>query len=156
MWPHDLKLGRANQHLKELEAQVDRWVDVDGYTTIVEPNPEPRHYVVKAKVLRPVEEDPFSFLIGDFLQNARAALDYIACALGDVGAGGSMPEDVARETAFPIVGDVDREGFSGRGPDLFEAAAKGRLSTVPEAAVAVIERLQPYYAGGRFWNWEPL
>jgi hypothetical protein len=159
VWPHELKLQRASQHLKELKAEIDRWVEIDGYTIRVEPDPDPSKYTsyeVKAYILRHIEEDPFSLLIGDFLQNARAALDYIAFALGDAGAGGRMPDEIAMNTGFPIVGDVDREGFSGRGPDLFADAARRRLATVAEPARAVIEQLQPYYVGGEAWMWESL
>ncbi len=156
MWPHDLKLHRARQHLKELNAQVDRWVEVDGYTVRVDPDPEPPQYVVKALILRPIKQDPFSLLIGDFLQNARAALDYIAFALGEAGARGAMPDNVEREAGFPIVGDVDRQGFSGRGPDLFAEAANRRLATVTEPARAVIKQLQPYYTDGSVWMSHPL
>ncbi len=156
MWAHELKLRRADQHFKELEAEVDRWVNVDGYAIISEPDPEPPDYVVKAKILRPVGGDPFSFLMGDFLQNARAALDYIAIALGDAGAGGFMAEADALQTMFPIVPDVDREGFSARGPDLFAQAAQRRLPTVSKAAVAAIERLQPHWELGEAWRVDGL
>ena len=158
MWPHDLKLHRARKHLEELDAEIGRWVEGGGYTIRVEPDPQPfeADYEVKAYITEPLGEDPFSLLIGDFLQNARAALDYVAFALGDAGAGGAMPDEIAIRAGFPIIGDVDREGFSGRGPDLFADAADRQLSTVPEPARAVIEQLQPYYASGESWRWDEL
>ena len=158
MWPHDLKLHRARKHLEELDAEIGRWVEGGGYTIRVEPDPQPfeADYEVKAYITEPLGEDPFSLLIGDFLQNARAALDYVAFALGDAGAGGAMPDEIAIRAGFPIIGDVDREGFSGRGPDLFADAADRQLSTVPEPARAVIEQLQPYYASGESWSWDEL
>jgi hypothetical protein len=67
-------------------------------------------------------------LIGDFLHDARAALDYIAFALMDVGADGAMPDDVARRSRLPIMGDEDTDGFSGRGSDLFAEAADRQLT----------------------------
>lgn len=158
MWPHDLKLQRASKHLDGLEAEIDQWAERGGYTIQVEPDPQPREceYVVKAYIHEPLREDPFSLLMGDFLQNARAALDYLAHALGDAGAGGFMEEQDARNSGFPIIGDADGEGYTGRGPDRFAEAAKTKLATVAGPARAVIESLQPYYVGGQVWNSEPL
>lgn len=159
MWPHDLKLQRASEHLNELKAEIDGWVKGDGYTISVEPDLQPveTDYEVKAYIRREPGEDPFSLLMGDFLQNARAALDYIAFALGDAGAGrGGMDAEAATHAAFPIVGDIDAEGFSGRGSYLFAKAAEKRLATVAEPARTVIQESQPYYKGGEFWMLEPL
>ena len=78
MWPHELKLSRARQHLKELEAEIDRWVHVDGYSISMAPHPEPPDYLVTAQLLRPPDDAPLALLIGDVLQNARSALEYIA------------------------------------------------------------------------------
>lgn len=159
MWPHDLKLQRASQHLKELKAEIDGWVEGDGYSIRIEPDPDPqcREYKIKANILREITEDPFSLLIGDFLQNARAALDYIAFALGEAGADdGMLDDETALNAGFPIVGDVDREGFSGRGGDRFDELAARKIPTVTEAVRAIIERSQPYYTGGELWASEPL
>lgn len=160
MWPHDLKLRRARKHLDELKAEIDRWVEGEGYTIGVEPRPNPAldtTYEIRAYILREIEEDPFSMLIGDFLQNARAALDYIAFALGDAGAGDmGMPDKIARNAGFPIVGDTDPEGFSARGPDLFAETAKRKIPTVTDPVRAAIEQVQPYNTGGHNWEWEPL
>jgi hypothetical protein len=159
LWPHDLKLQRANQHLNELKTHVRGWVEGDSYTIRVEPDPQPfeTDYEVRAYIRWEVREDPFSLLIGDFLQNARAALDYIAFALGDDGAGrGGMPDEVAARAGFPIIGDADRAGHMGRGADLFAAAAAKQLTTVAEPVRTAIERMQPYYVGGEIWMHEPL
>jgi hypothetical protein len=73
-----------------------------GYTLRVVSDPDPPRYVVRVEVVRPVEDEPFPLVLGDFLQNARAALDHIAGALGDVGASGVMSESDALATMFPI------------------------------------------------------
>ena len=150
MWAHDLKLGRAREHLKELEAEVKRWVHEDGYSIRVYPDPEPPSYVVRAENIRP-PGDALALLVGDCLYNARASLEYLAHALGDIGAGGDMTAEQSERSAFPIIGDRDREGFTGRGPDLFEGAAGRHLSTVDPEARAAIKRLQPFYEGD---TWE--
>ena len=48
LWPHDLKFRRAREHLKELEADVQRWVKVDGYSVAFEADTDPTEYVITA------------------------------------------------------------------------------------------------------------
>jgi hypothetical protein len=146
MWEHERKLHRASQHFKQLKAQVRGWEEGQGYTLWVVPDPDPPCYVVRAEVVRPVEEEPFPLVLGDFLQNARAALDYIAGALGNVGAGGWMTESDALATMFPIT----------RSPERFAQVVERRLPTITEPVRAAIEDLQPYKTGGDFPELEPL
>jgi hypothetical protein len=146
MWEHDRKLHRAAEHFKQLEAQVSGWEKGNGYTLNVKPDPDPPHYIVRAELLRPVEDEPFPLVLGDFLQNARAALDYIAGALGNVGAGGWMDETDALATMFPIT----------RSPERFAEVVERRLPTVSDPVRAAIEDLQPYETGGDIWMFEPL
>lgn len=146
MWAHDLKLRRARQYLEELEAEVNGWVNEGGYTIRVYPDPEPPAYIVRAENIQS-PDDSLALLMGDCLYNARASLEYLAHALGDIGAGGEMTAEQSGRSAFPIIGDMDRDGFTGRGPDFFEGAAGRHLSTVAPEATAVIKRLQPFYEG---------
>jgi hypothetical protein len=159
VWPHDLKLGRAQHHLKELTAAIERWLATD-VEIVVDPDPSTsRHaslYVVKARILNHIDDDHFALLLGDFLQNARAALDYLAFALGEQGAGGVMPDAAAAGSGFPIIGNADAKGRLGRGADLFAKAAARKLATVAEPARIAIEHLQPYYVAGAAWKMEPL
>lgn len=67
-----------------------------------------------------------------------------------------MPEVTALNAGYPIVGDTDLEGFSGRGGDRFDELAKQKIPTVTDAVRALIEQSQPYYTGGEFWTTEPL
>jgi hypothetical protein len=146
MWEYERKLKRAAQHFEQLKAQLEGWEKGHGYTLRTVPHPNPPAYAVRVEIDRPVEEEPFPLVLGDFLQNARSALDYLACALGDVGAGGVMDERDALITMFPIARNQDR----------FAQLVKGHLPTVSEPVRAVIEDLQPYKAGGIIWNYEPL
>lgn len=154
MWPHDLKLGRARKYLKELEAETDTWAQVDGYAIRVHPDPEPPSYVVRAEEIRPPDKS-LPLLIGDLLHNARASLEYIAYALGDVGAGGKMAPEQAERSGFPIVGDVDKDGFSGRGSDMFDSTAGHKLGVLTDDARAAIKRLQPFEQGD-IWDYSDL
>jgi hypothetical protein len=153
-WAHDLKLGRAREHLKEVEAEIECWTRDDGYTMAVHPDPEPPRYVIRAENIRE-PDDALALRVGDCLHNARAALEYVAYALGNAGAGGEMDENQARRSSFPIVGDVDRDGFRGRGPDLFEERAPQMLATVNSEAREAIKRLQPYNDGD-IWEYHGL
>jgi hypothetical protein len=160
LWSHDLKLARARKHFEELSAEVDRWVKGDGYAIRVEPHPEPPRYLVSVKFLRDPDADgTISLLLSDALQNARAALEYIAFALGEAGAreqfGRDMTERESENSGFPIIGDRDRDGFSGRGPDMFRAQADSKLSSVVPEARAVIEELQPFQQAP-YWDYEGL
>lgn len=146
VWPHDRKLNRAAEHFKQLEAQIKGWEKGQGYTLRVAPDPDPPHYVIRAELDRPVEDEPFPLVLGDFLQNARASLDYIAVALGDVGAGGVMAESDAVTTMFPIT----------RSAEQFAQVVERRLPTISQPVRAAIEDLQPYKTGDDLWEYEPL
>jgi len=146
MWEHERKLHRAAEHFKQLEAQLHGWEQGNGYTLAVKPHPEPPHYIVRVEIDRPIEDEPFPLVLGDFLQNARAALDFIAGALGDVGAGGVMSERDALATMFPIT----------RSPERFAEIVERRLPTVSHPVRAAIEDLQPYKTGGHLFEFEPL
>lgn len=146
MWEHERKLNRAAEHFEQLKAQIVGWEKGDGYTLRVEPDPQPPHYVVRVDVERPVEGEPFPLVLGDFLQNARASLDYIAGELGHIGAGGAMPESDALATMFPIT----------HSPEQFAQVIERRLPTVTQPVRAAIEDLQPYKTGGDLWAFEPL
>lgn len=156
MWAHELKLQRALEHLKKLEAEVRRWSEGEGYSLIVETDGHPTSYVAYAELLEPIGEDPWSLLIGDFLQNARSALDYLAIALGDVGAGGVMSDDDAARTMFPMIGGTDPLEPIRGGHRRFVRRAKKRLPTLTKAMWAAIEDFQPYKTGGKHWAAEPL
>ena len=149
MWEHERKLSRAAQHFEQLKAQVVGWEEGQGYTlrATKASHRDPTLYEIRAEVVRPVEDEPFPLVLGDFLQNARAALDYLAGALGNVGAGGWMTESDALATMFPIT----------RSPERFAEIIERRLPTVSEPVRAAIEDLQPYETGGDLlWNSEPL
>lgn len=145
MWEHDRKLHRATQHFEQLKAQVVGW-EREGYTLRAVPSPDPPRYVLRADIERPVEDEPFPLILGDFLQNARAALDYLAGELGHIGGGGAMSEAEAVVTMFPIT----------RTPEQFAQLVERRLPTVPRPVRTLIEDLQPYETGDDLWMWEPL
>lgn len=145
MWEHERKLGRAVEHFEQLKAQIVGWEQGQGYTLRAVPSPAP-FYVLRADIERPIEDEPFPLVLGDFLQNARAALDYLSGELGHAGAGGAMSEDEARAATFPIA----------RTPELFAQIVAQRLPMISETVRTVLESLQPYVTGDDLWMWEPL
>jgi hypothetical protein len=152
---HELKLQCALDHLQELDVEITRWLKVDGYRTVTTPDPEPPDHVVRVEILRPLDDGPFSLLIGDFLQDARAALDHLAYSLAELNYAGEFTDEVAESSEFPIIGDVDRKGRSGQGQTLFEAAANRKLAGVSPAVKAAIQGFQPYQRGAT-WRDDPL
>jgi hypothetical protein len=147
MWEHERKLHRAAQHFEQLKAQVRGWEEGHGYTLrTIQSDYDPSSYTLRADIVRPIEDEPFPLVLGDFLQDARAALDYIASALGNVGAGGWMSESDALATMFPIT----------LSPERFAQVVERRLPTVTQPVRAAIEDLQPYKTGDDFPELEPL
>jgi len=146
---HTLKLNRALNHLKDLERGATTWLENRDHHTIThEHDPDALTYSVFAEAERP-PRDPAALLIGDFLHGVRSGLDHLAYALA-VAYTNPLPEDVAEDSEFPIFGDEDRKGASGRGPDLFKGAASRKLRGVHPDARAFIESVQPYKLGSRF------
>jgi len=101
----------------------------------------------------PIPTDPFSLVISDVIQNFRGCLEHLAYAL-TAAFTKPLPEDVARDSQFPIIGDVDRKGNTGQGATLFQSQSKCVRGMHP-AAQLVIEGVQPYHRGNAFRN-EPL
>lgn len=129
--PVDLKLGRAQEHLDALDADTGRYFAGEPYRFVREYHPEGSRVAGLAITEEPPER--LALVIGDYLHNARAALDYLAWQL--VLASGITPNG---RTKFPISKD----------PRLKK---KRRSGVVVEPGVsapilAVVESLQPYHA----------
>lgn len=82
------KLGRADEHLSELESQMGKKLDAKEYTVTREAEMKILERGARETRLGPMElVDPpemppeWSLLIGDFAFNARAALDHLAWEL---------------------------------------------------------------------------
>jgi hypothetical protein len=127
------RIDRAEEHLAQLKVRLDahlksyedvsvvRVVGVRGEFPKIDWKSLPR---------------PDRILIGEVVQNLRAALDYLIYQLADWYSG----PDPDRRTQFPI--ESDPEVFRGRRRNSY-------LKGVCDEHVAAIERLQPY--GGPNW-----
>jgi len=88
------------------------------------------------------EEPPSQvpLILGDFIHNLRASLDY---AIGEM-----LPRGATKKSAFPI---------TNKGRKAFDEAAGRNLVGIPDPALEIIERMQPYRRGRpspgrRNWN----
>lgn len=143
-----LKIGRAEKHLQELEAEVDRYTRTHPFEAVrvVEGPPCCQHLDCWRYRLRVTHQpDPnLAIIAGDVLHNARSALDHLAVALS--------PPSRRRNASFPIeVEDIwarkDRRYVvrdSGR-RRRFNSAVTG----MPQPAIALIKKVQPYRRGDK-------
>jgi hypothetical protein len=123
------KLYRAKQHYEELVAAVGPWMNADPGHLVPSPNSTSENpiftYVNKERV--PAR---FGLIAGDYLQNLRSSLDYLVWQL--ILANGKTPHKT--NTAFPIC----------KSAKSWKDAKPHRLAGVPEKAVDLIEKMQPY------------
>lgn len=121
------KINRAGAHLDSLNAEVGAFYAKEPYVAIPDRDPEDGGQIWRAKI---VHEPPpiMSLLIGEIVYNLRSALDHIAWQLALLD--GSAP---GGRTQFPI--------FSTRPID------SRQIVSIPAAAAAAMERLQPYHRG---------
>lgn len=103
--------------------------------------------------------DTLGVLIGDVLHNLRSALDNFAYALAAAYTK-PMTREIVHSSEFPIFGDKDRSGNTGRGAHRFHELLPNRAPTRrsgltkisgwhPDAQTEV-ERLQPYHRKNAF------
>jgi hypothetical protein len=133
-----LKFNRAHHHLVELDEEIRAFLELKPYRTILhKEDADGLEYVLRGYVThRPSEMWPL--IIGDCLQNMRAALDHLAWQL--VLAAGNSPDT---GTAFPIfIDDPFAPGASKRLRNGFERNTRD----MPSEAITRIKRLQPYNA----------
>jgi hypothetical protein len=147
-----LKFDRARRHLHDFHQYLRGWFETGRHSEWAEDDPDaPDHILIKASAGEiPVE--PLSLIIGDTIQNFRASLDHLAFALAERHTS-PLPEDIARDSQFPIVGDV-WQGRPGQGPTRF-ASGRKRIRGIAPRAQAIIEELQPYKRGSDFAS-DPL
>jgi hypothetical protein len=124
-----LKLNRAQAHLETLEREIKAWLAKKPYAVFGEYEPgSPDQYVFRVRFFAPVPPE-WGVLIGEFLHNARSALDHIAWQV--VSRGRGTP---GRSTQFPIVLLKKEWGRESR----------RRLPGASRRHIALIRERQPY------------
>jgi hypothetical protein len=152
---HVLKIKRAYKHLEDLDSAVKNWVGLDDNTiSRLEPNPDNAQELLLKASAREIPLDPFSLIVGEAVHNMRSSLDCIAFALAKTF---SKPftDEMAHNSQFPIVGDVNRKGIAGTGHSSFASQKAKCIGGIDPQAQAIIETLQPYQAGPG-WKAHPL
>lgn len=120
-----LKIGRAGEHLSTLKVGLRDYEARAPYELVKEPHPDYQWHVVRAKVR---EEPPvrLGLIVGDFLNNLRAALDHVAWQLALL-----KTTSPSWNTQFPVFGKPPID--------------KRQIRDIPVEAADVMERLQPYH-----------
>lgn len=128
----EVKLDRAIEHLRELEAESTVFYQADPQPVSVEPEPHGLYYVLRQRLIREPPYSRWAVLIGDAVHNARCALDYVAWQLAERNA--PMRTKPDRLTLFPLFGDEVH----------YRTVGVRRLRHVGDDARTLIESLQPY------------
>src|SRR5262249_48175026 len=133
------KLERAKFHLDTLQTEFVNWGRQQGNgghpPFIKEFNAQQSYFTfrVSPEQIPPAE---LGLILGDFLTNARAALDHVAWEL--VKTGSNPSPDRAHLVQFPICVTSDSD---------FDGRRSTQLPGVGDEVVAIIRRYQPYIRG---------
>ncbi len=155
MFPnHILKFRRARYHLQELRRHVLDWFsEPDSHSEWWEDDPnDPDYVLIKARA-KQIPSEPFALIVGDVIQNLRNCLEHLAFELASAYTK-PLPDQMASQSQFPVVGDVNSKGIPGQGSVMFQSQRKC-IQGIDPAAQSVIEGLQPYQRGNDFFN-DPL
>ncbi|MDA8282515.1 MAG: hypothetical protein M0Z42_04270 [Actinomycetota bacterium] len=140
----ELKLGRAKHHLEEIEGIVAPWRDSHPYDRQEVVEGKDKVYAYRLKFTSEPDQS-LPTVVGDFIQNVRASLDYLMTGL--------VPSDRRTKTYFPIF-DVDpfaKDPDNRRKYLQRDAMDRRRWRTytkgVPPNPLRLIHEFQPYALG---------
>ncbi|MEX0832840.1 MAG: hypothetical protein WD276_03030 [Actinomycetota bacterium] len=137
------KVARAKVHIHTLDERIQDWRERDPYALILKPKRDYDWQVHVTAYVRVVERPPariWGNVVGDAVQDLRAALDHLAWELATKGRRRSVPNpiplgDPLRKIQFPILL---------KQPSDFVATTRAKLDGVTQRAGTRIEKLQPY------------
>jgi len=133
-----LKVIRADQHLKAFEVECGRYIQTKPYKVVSNFEGD----VISVEGVITAEPPPsLACIVGDFVTNLRAALDYIAWELA-MKAGRNLTDQQRRKVTFPLASN--EANFTKADGT---AAHLENVCGVPAEAIGVIESVQPYHAG---------
>ncbi len=145
------KLGRAVRHLNELGDEMQALAEMAaGNLTLAEEEvySDPRGYrhVVRVGALL-LPRPRVALIVGDYIQNVRAALDHLARELVRTGSESQRKDSTAVQ--FPIY-SIGRTKLTGRRkPRTFHNRVSTDLPGITDPQRALIDSYQPYHRG----NW---
>jgi len=129
-----MKLGRADKHINELDSEVSKFFGNEPYTVTRKDHTEHPLHIFRVELGK--MHDDIGMLIGEFAYQLRSALDNLTWQLALLTT--TTPH---RDTSFPIT-----ETKPTPKSDRFIAA----LWDIPCAASDIIKSFQPYTAGKDF------
>jgi hypothetical protein len=97
--PWDVKLDRADEHVRELQHSIRELLDSGDFAAITDPTGTERSVRL---VIRSEIPARLSAIVGDIVHNLRSALDCVALATCEVGHGGPLSDAEERGVYFPI------------------------------------------------------
>ena len=128
----ELKLARARDQVRALEAAVGNWSASNPLVASCELRDGRLGFsIVQQAFAQPPPLDLWGVLAGEFIHNLRTSLDNLAFALARLRC--DPPEEPHR-IAFPIY--TDRA--------LFERSGRGNIDQLLPEAASLVERLQPF------------
>jgi hypothetical protein len=145
------KLDRALLHLSEIGDHFQALNIVGSrYVTeaVEEQHPDPqgvRHLFRIGPLVRPTPE--FGTVVGDYIQNLRAALDYLAW---EMVRNGSDPP--GRDGGLSVLFPIYRRMWAKRGRNNFRAQVPRRLPGVPREQLVYVRSFQPYHKRRPKWQ----
>jgi hypothetical protein len=126
-----IKVERAKEHIRNLEALVQRFLQSNPYEVVPYDDPDTGNLVFKLKAS--AQPSPYlGTVAGDAIHSLRASLDVLIWQL--VLLGGHEPK---RSESFPISDSADE----------FEAKGLRKVKRVPDQAVEFIKAAKPYKGG---------
>lgn len=129
------KTDRAITHLHSLQGQIKSFFDEEAepLRAVSKVDVKTSRYLMRVVIDRPFP-DWWGLIVGDFVQNLRAALDHLVCRLLY-----ADDREPTKRNAFPIFDQLPA-GDSRR-------TWNGMVAGLDAAAVSFIERCQPYHRG---------
>lgn len=135
--PHGvrLKLHRAHEHLVMLNREIEAFHMSKPYRMVHETWANDTVHILRAEIVRGLPE-MLPVILGDCLQNMRAALEHLAWELVVVGDG-----NPGSKTGFPIFKD---DPFAPGANSGLTRSFTNKVSGMPEEAIAILKGLQPH------------
>jgi hypothetical protein len=87
------KIGRADEHLRTLNDEMDRWGDLNPMSFGHSVNRDGTEHLFHLQMRPPPDVWRWAQLFGDAIHNLRCALDHIVYALAVVATGDDPPQD---------------------------------------------------------------
>ncbi len=130
-----VKLDRARVHAEDLNQRLEVALDPAREFFVRESDGDPSKYVYRVDRL-PVVEPEWSAILGDFLTNARASLDYLAHDLVELDNG-----TATKNTCFPILDPPVNNS---------QPKAAGIVGVTSPSILDAVESVQPH--GDKRWH----